>query len=170
MDGVNNQADNESTTIRLISSGIVAVERAQPRLDVGDGDASLDRDQGAGERGVDVTEHDDLVDRVDLEPFLERGHYAGGLHGVRPRAHAEVDVGLRNAEVPEQGLRHRPVVVLPRVDEQRLLAHLPQRPHQGRDLHEVRSRTSDQNLPHRRLLCCHHAAAVIAMNRVLPTR
>ena len=85
----------------------VAVEAAQSRLDVDDGDALLARDQAARERRVDVADDDDAARREIVEHGLEAPHDLGGLHRMRAGADLQVDVRWRQFEVGEKPLVHR---------------------------------------------------------------
>ncbi len=95
-----------------------AVVRAKPGLDVRHRDVPLDRDERAAERGVHVSDDDDAVGAVRVQPCLERRHHGRGLRAVRSGPDLEVDVGLRDAEIGEQRVRHGVVVVLPRVHQE----------------------------------------------------
>jgi hypothetical protein len=77
-------------------------------------------------------------DRLDLAQHL-RGH-----RRVRARADAEIHVGPRDAEVAEEALRHRLVVVLAGVHQvRRKAARFAERAQQWRHLHEVGARAGD---------------------------
>ena len=54
-------SDRWSVTIRLVSSGIVAVEAPKARFEMGDRDPELRGAQGRAEGRVDVAGHDDEV-------------------------------------------------------------------------------------------------------------
>ena len=62
------------------------VEAAQAGLDVGDPDAHLGADQGAGHRRVDVPDDDDPIRLLPLADGLEADQDAGRLDGMRSRS------------------------------------------------------------------------------------
>ena len=138
LDGHSSSADRWSVRTRLSSSGMRAVERAHPRLDVRDRDAGLRGGQPAGERRVRVA-----VDEHDVGPLVrqqraERGEHARGLLGVRPACRGRARA--RAAGRPSSREEHRRqlvVVVLAGVDEQLLVA-LAQRARHRRRLDELR--------------------------------
>ena len=109
--------------------GHTPVEGTEPGLDVGDGDVKLHRREGGGQRGVHVAHDQHEVGQRGVQDRLEAAHDLGGLDRVRARADAEVEVGGPDIQVLEEPLRHRPVVVLAGVDEDRsqgrLRAHRP---------------------------------------------
>ena len=71
-----------------------AVEAAQARLDVGDRDPELHRDERRRERRVDVAGDDHEVRALLLEDRLEALHHPRRLLRVRAGADAEQVVGL----------------------------------------------------------------------------
>ena len=79
---MNSMSANSSATMRLISSGIDAVEAAQPRLEVGERHTELRRHERRGERRVDVARHDHQVRVAPRSGRLERLHHLRGLDGV----------------------------------------------------------------------------------------
>ena len=141
------------------------VERTQPGLDVGDRHAALRGDQRAGERRVDVADR-----RRPGRRRCASSHSSNAIitravcTACEPEPTPRFTSGGGDAEVDEQRLRHRPVVVLAGVDEHRLDARVAQRPQQGRDLHEVRPRSGDHDAPHARFLSHPSRRAIIAMN------
>jgi hypothetical protein len=71
---------------------------------------------------------------------LERLHDLGRLHGVARRADLEIDVRFRDAQLLEEQLAHRLVVVLAGVDQERLDGRMAGvRRHQRCDLDQIRS-------------------------------
>ena len=68
---------------------------------------------------------------------------------VRPRADAEEDVRRRQVELPEEDVGHPGVVVLPRMDEDRVGFRVggAQRAQHRSRLHEVRARAHDEADP-----------------------
>jgi hypothetical protein len=129
-----------------------AIEGAKAGLHVGDRDAQLDRGQGRGEGGVDVSHHDQgartLLGDHRLDPLQD----LGGHLRMRARAHAQVRIGRGDPEVIEEVIRHGGVVVLAGVDQEHLeLIPGTQLPKQGCDFHEVRAGGSHCHHPHRAL-------------------
>ncbi len=94
-----------------------AVEGAQTGLDVGDRQAELDRDQRGRQRGVDIAGDEHDVGTLREQHWLQALHDAGGLLRVRARSDAQTVVGLSDAELLEEDLRHRGVVVLTCVNQ-----------------------------------------------------
>jgi hypothetical protein len=89
-----------------------AVVAPQAGLDVDHLHPALGSDQGAGDGGVDVADHQHRL-RPDLvEHRLEALHHLGGLHRVAAGADFEVMVGARDAEIGEEAVAHRRVVML----------------------------------------------------------
>lgn len=120
------------------------VARAEPGLDVRDGNARLRGNEGRRERGVHVSHDDDDVRALFPEHLLELHHHGGGLLRLRSAPDLEVAVGPREAELLEEDPRHLLVVVLARVHEPLHDARAArQRLHDGRDLHEVRPCADD---------------------------
>jgi hypothetical protein len=84
---------------------------------VGDRDSKLHRHERCRQGRVDVARHDDESRPLAIEHRLDALHHACGLNRVRSGAHLEHSVGLRNAQLLEEHLRHHPVVVLSGVDD-----------------------------------------------------
>jgi hypothetical protein len=130
--------------------GHAAVEAAQAGLDVHQRDAQLHGDQAAGDRAVHVAHHEHGVRPVLEQHRLEALHDLGRLHRVRAAADAEVQVRLRDSELPEEQIAHVRVVVLPRVHEQRFdFGARCEGLHQGGYLHQVRARADHVHDLHR---------------------
>ena len=134
------------------------VAAAQAGLDVGDLESGLGADDRAGERRVDVADHGDGV----ATDVVERGaskadHHPTGLLGVAARAGAEVVVGLAQAELVEEHVAHRRVVVLAGVHDHRLGAGGFEAVDHRLDLHEVGPRRADADHPHRGPIVARHA-------------
>ena len=119
------------------------VEAPQSRLDVGDRDPELGRDERGGERRVHVAVDDDERGLEVQEHRLESDHQRGGLRRLRPRADAQIDVRLGQTEVAEEDVRHRRVVVLAGVDEPLRHASRGQGGQHRRGLHEVGTSPDD---------------------------
>ena len=94
-----------------------AVERTQPRLDVGDRDDELGRREGAGERrvGVAVDEHQRRADLADRR--LDAGQHLARLHRVGRRTDTKSDVGPGQVELVEEDAGQLVVVVLAGVEQ-----------------------------------------------------
>ena len=119
---------------------------------MGDGDVKLHRGEGGGQRGVHVAHDQHEVGPRIVQDRLEAAHDLGGLDRVRARADAEVEVGGPDIQVLEEPLRHRPVVVLAGVDEDRSQGRLrAHRPDERGDLHEIGAGPDDVDDPHRAL-------------------
>ena len=109
------------------------------------GDAELGPDQGAGDRRIDVADHDQPVRPVRLGDRAIGDHHLAGLLGMAARADAEVEIGLGQAEIGEEIGRHVGVVMLAGMDEDRRMvaARLQRVPERGH-LHEIGPRRGDQ--------------------------
>ena len=103
--------------VQLLRHGPVA--RAQARLEMDGRDAELGPDQSAGDRRIDVADHDQPVRPVRLGDLAIGDHHLAGLLGMAARADAEVEIGLGQAEIGEEIGRHVGVVMLAGMDEQR---------------------------------------------------
>ena len=79
--------------------GHAAVVAAQAGLHMDHRDVTLARNEGAGERGVDVAHHEHAAGLVFVQRRLEALHDLGGLYRVRAGADGEVDVGFGQFEV-----------------------------------------------------------------------
>ena len=91
-----------------------------------------------GQRGVHIADHQHAVGALGLAKLLEGDHDLRGLLRMSAAAGAHEDIRLRNAQLFEEDFVHLAVVVLTGVDD--LEGHAAvrlQRPHDGRDLHEV---------------------------------
>ena len=80
-------------------------------------DAELRRYEGRGRRGVHIAVDDDPVRHLLDQDRLDALHDARGLRRMAQRADLEVDVGLANAEIVEEGAGQRIIVVLARVHD-----------------------------------------------------
>jgi hypothetical protein len=133
--------------MRLISSGICRSRLLKPHLPVAAPQAGLEvhdrypqlgADHRAGGGGVDVADHDDPIRAVLHADLLVGDHYAAGLFGMGAAADAQVEIGLGDAEVFEDRVRHVAVIVLTRVHENGLRPVGGfQRVIERRHLHEV---------------------------------
>ena len=79
--------------------------------------ASLGTDQTAGQGWGYIAEHHDGIEVFGLHELLERNHDPGRLHRMRSRAHPQVMIWLPNAEIVEEDIAHRCVVVLASVNQ-----------------------------------------------------
>src|SRR5262249_31274938 len=71
------------------------------------------------------------------------------LDGMRARPDAQIDVRCRNLQLLEEYLGHALIIVLPGMDQTHLDVAAPRDfPHDGSNLHEVRSGTRDNDQPH----------------------
>ena len=71
------------------------VERAQPRLQVGDRHVELDGGQRPGQRRVRVPVDEDPVGAAVRDDLVQGGEHGADLRAVRARADAQVDIGGR---------------------------------------------------------------------------
>src|SRR5438067_4779199 len=96
-------------------------------------------DDGAGERRIDVADHQHQVRRRGGEIALERKHDAAGLLGVRAAARLEAHIRRRDAKLLEEHAVHLAVVVLAGVDEPviQALGVATEGADDRRDLHEI---------------------------------
>ena len=109
-----------------------------------DRDQQLRGDERGRHRRIDVADHDDDVRAICGELGLEAQHDAGGLLRASARADFEVHIGACDGELAEEHLVHRHVVMLARVNEPDAEpAVVVKRPHDGRDLDEIRPRAHD---------------------------
>jgi hypothetical protein len=131
--------------------GHAAVEAPEPRLEVGDRQAHLGRDERHRQRRVHVARNDDQVGPLLLEDRLDPLHHARRLNGVTPGSDAEHVVRRGDAELLEEDVRHHPVVVLTGVDEEMLSVRkaLAELCDYRRRLDEVRSRPDHGESSHR---------------------
>ena len=121
-----------------------AVPTPQTRFDVNQGNAQLHRHQATGDRAVHVADHQHGIGSGPKHHGLEGFHNLRRLHGVASRTHFQVEVRLGNAQVMEEEPAHVLVIVLTRVNQQRLNGLVSTiRGHQRRDLHEVGTRPDD---------------------------
>ena len=94
------------------------VERAQPGLDVcqprapAAGVGRLAGHDSRGERRIGVAVHEHPVRPLCFDDRFEAQDHLRGLGAVRAAAHLEVDVGLGDLQITEEGGAHRVVVVL----------------------------------------------------------
>src|SRR5690606_28294570 len=98
--------------------------------------------------GVDVADHQHHVRLLGGDQWLEPPHDLGCLLRVAARANLESDVWPRDTEIPKEHVGQLFVVVLPGVDQQGREEAAPgQRPHDWRNLHEVRPGADDTENP-----------------------
>jgi hypothetical protein len=94
-----------------------AIEAPQPGLHVGHRRSQLRRAQRSSQCGVDVARHDHQLGSLLPQHRREPVEHARDLLRVSPRSHAQHVVRRRDAQLLEEDLRHRPVVVLAGVDD-----------------------------------------------------
>jgi hypothetical protein len=124
------------------------IEAAQARLDVDERDPELRSHQTARDRAVHVANDHHGAGIAVACHGLERLHDLGGLHGGAA-AHAQVQIRLGNAQLPEEQVAHVVVVVLAGVHEDRLDPRdVGVGLHQGSDLHQVGPGPDDVEDPH----------------------
>ncbi len=130
-------------TVDLFGHGAVAA--AEPRLEVGQRNTHLGRDERASQRRVHVAHHHHPVGpALEAEPLVGH-HHARRLPGVAAAAHPQMTVGAGEAEVAQERVRHVVVVMLTGVDEDRL-APIRRREHpvERRHLHEIGPGAGDE--------------------------
>ena len=142
-EGVKCQVASRSVTIRLTSLAERRPVGAQPGLDVADRNAGLRGRQRRRHRRVRVAVDERRVGPEIVEAALHADEDLGGLLRVRARTDAEVHVGLGQAQLTEDGVRHVHVVVLPRVHDVLPHTSLGERMQHRRELHEVGARSND---------------------------
>ncbi len=108
-----------STTTRLISSGIVRSKLRSPDSTWPTAIPSFAAQRRRGEGRVDVAGDEDQVRALGAQHRLEPLEHPRGLLAVATGADPEHVVGLGHAELVEEDIRHRPVVVLAGVDDDR---------------------------------------------------
>ena len=128
-----------------------AVEGAQPRLDVGDGNADLCGGQRSGEGRVRVAVDEHPVRLLGEHRRLDPWQHARRLLGVRPRACLQAVLRRVEPELVEEDLREPGIVVLPGVQHDLLGVS---REGQGNrsGLYELRPVADDRDDAHRRRL------------------
>lgn len=133
-----------------------AVEAPEARLDVGNGDVQLRGANGSGQSRVDVAIHDDTGGTPAFEELLESYQQGRRLCPVRAGADPKILLWFGKPELVEENVRHRGVVVLARVDEDRTLPHSLQRANHRRSLHEIGPSANDVDVIawHRHILPC----------------
>ena len=119
------------------------VEASEPSLDVGEGQTQLARHERRREGRVHVAVDGDERRVETAERRLEGRQQGGSLAGLGSGPDAEVDVGLGQPELAEEHLRHRPVVVLTRVDDDLVRLARGESADDRAGLHEVRPRADD---------------------------
>ena len=108
------------------------------------GDAELGPDQGGGDGRIDVADHHQPVGAVGERHLLIFDHHPAGLLGMAARADAEVEIGIGEAEVLQDRLRHVGVVMLAGMDEHRgEVRRRGERVPERRHLHEIGARGGD---------------------------
>ena len=138
--------------VRLL--GHAPVEAAQARLDVGERQVQLRRGERRCQRRVGVAVGQHEVRPALEHRGLERLQHARRLAAVAARADAEIEVGLRDAELGEEDVGHRRVVVLAGVHDEVLDARAAgvrggDRAADRRELHELRARADHLHQAHR---------------------
>ena len=114
------------------------------------GNEELGAVDGAGERRVDVAGDDHQIWLLRRADTFESHHHLRGLFGVGTGTDPQVDVGQRHAQITEEDVRHRDVVVLSGVNELLLGESSPRDGfHHRRDLHEVGASSDDVHDLHR---------------------
>ena len=128
-----------------------AVERAQPRLDVGDRHADLCGGERSGEGRVRVAVDENPVRLLGEHRRLDPGQHARRLLGVRPGARLQAVPRRVEPELVEEDLREPGIVVLAGVQHDLLGASREgQRDRSGLD--ELRPVADDRDDAHRRRL------------------
>ena len=81
------------------------------------GDVDFGGRHSTGEGGVGVAVEDDAVEVIVEQHLLDAANHAGGLEAMGAGADPEVEVGLGDAQLVEEDLRHVGVVVLAGVED-----------------------------------------------------
>src|SRR6185369_5130663 len=109
------------------------------------GDAQLGAHHCACCGGVHIAHDDEPIRPVGLHDFFICNHYTTGLLRMAPRAHPEMEIGRRQAEIGENIVRHGGIIMLPGMNNGRFEIDAgPQRMPERGDLHEVRPGRGDQ--------------------------
>src|SRR5690606_10509819 len=87
------------------------VTTSQTGFEVDDRDPQLGANHGARGGGIDVANYDDPVRSLLHADLFISDHNAAGLFSMGAAAHAEVKLGWREGEIPEEGIRHVEVVM-----------------------------------------------------------
>jgi len=125
------------------------VEAAQACLDMRDRNPEGGRGKRPRGAGIDVADDHDQIGPEPSEHLLEVGQHPPDLCRLPAGGAGKHDVGRRKLQLREQLLRHRGVVVLPGMDEQRR-EHVGTRPLRGEHrghLYEVRPGPDDVDDP-----------------------
>ena len=126
-----------------------AIVRAQAGFDVAHLDAELVRGHGARQHRVRVALHQQDVGPLPLEDRLHAEHDRADLVRLAARAHLQVDVGLRQLQLPEEHAVELERVMLAGVDQHvRHLARAARADH-GRHLHDLGPGADGDRDPHR---------------------
>ena len=120
------------------------VARAQAGLDVPTVDPRLRAHDRRGHRAVHVAHDQHRARPHGTEESFQPHHHCAGLLRVRARADSQIDRGSRHTEILEEDLRHRLVVVLPRVYNGVRDPRSLERGMDRRRLHEIRPRPDDR--------------------------
>ncbi len=129
--------------VQFLGHGPVAAAQAGFKMD--DGNGELGAGQRASGGGIDVANDHQPVWPVGQGHFFIGDHHAAGLFGMAARADAEMEIGLRQLQVREEGTGHIRVIMLAGMDQHRRKAGVRrERVPERRDLHEIGPHRGDQ--------------------------
>lgn len=106
--------------------------------------AQFNGHQPAGDRTVDIPNHQYGVGLLFEHHRFERFHDFRRLHGVAAGTNLEVDIRLGNAQLAEKQITHPLVIMLPRVDKNRFEMRIGSvSRHKWSDFHEIGTSAHD---------------------------
>ena len=119
------------------------VARAQAGLDVSHRNAALRRHQRTRDGGVHIARDHDEIGATLFADLVKTHHDLSCLPRLVVGADLEVNIGQGHAELIEEDLRHRAIIMLAGMHQQ--MWHIPcgQRLDERRHLHEIRPRPHD---------------------------
>ena len=100
--------------------GHPAIVAAKACFHMTNGNMQLDSRESRSQRGVRITIHDEDVGLLILEDTFQAHQDRARLVGVRARANSQIVLRSRNAQVFKERPRHGTVIVLTRVDKDRI--------------------------------------------------
>lgn len=125
--------------------GHAPVEASKSRLHMNDVRPGRHAGHGAGRRGRDVADDEDRIRFPFAEHWDERPDDLPGLRDAVARTDAEIEIGVRDAELAEEHVGHLRVEMLARMHQRRRNAARLQRCMERRDLDEIRTRADEKD-------------------------
>jgi hypothetical protein len=134
----------EHPAVGFLGIGMAAIEAAQPRLDVRDGDAPVKSGEGGAKGARRVSLHDDPVGLLALEQRVEPGHRAAHDVVERLAGQHDVEIDVRHDSERIQDLVQH-LAVLPGHDDAQFEAIVFADPPDDRqEFHGFRPRTENR--------------------------